>query len=91
MFLLLCCLAPLGSFVDLHWILKGSRNRTFCKNQYEISKNGVQEGVLKKQDVCFILDNQLGGFEMQNQAFRLIIVAKYEVSVFHEKASKMRG
>ena len=28
---------------------------------------------------------------MQEQAFRIILVAKYEVSVFREEASKIRG
>ena len=30
-------------------------------------------------------------FEKQKQAFRWVHVAKYEVSVFHEKASKMEA
>ena len=39
----------------------------------------------------WIFDSKMGGLEMQKQAYRIIHVVKYEVSVFHEKASKMRS
>ena len=39
----------------------------------------------------WIFDAIMEGLEMQKQASRIIHVAKYEVSVFVEKASKIRG
>ena len=37
-----------------------------------------------------IFGAKTGGLEKQKQAFRIVHVAKYEVSLFREKASKMR-
>ena len=59
----------------------------FVGNQHKMK---VQEGVLKKHDSWVDLGSKLGGLEMQKQAFRIILVAKYKGSVFHEKASKMK-
>ena len=39
----------------------------------------------------WIFDIEMGSPEKQKQAFRVIRVAKYEVSVFRENVSKMRG
>ena len=39
--------------------------------------------------VGWIFDAKMGGLEMQNKAFRIIVVAKYKVSVFRKKASKI--
>ena len=42
--------------------------------------------------ICaWVFDTRMGGSEVQKEAFHIIRVAKYEVSVFREKASKMRG
>ena len=36
-------------------------------------------------------DAKMGDLKKQKRAFHLILVAKYEVTVFREKASKTRG
>ena len=44
----------------------------------------------KNMILGLIVDARMGGLERQNQACRLVRVAKCEVSVFLEKSSKMR-
>ena len=39
----------------------------------------------------YFFDAKMERLEIQKQAFRIIRFAKYEVSVFREKASKMLG
>ena len=38
-----------------------------------------------------IFDAKMGGLERQETSWRVVLVTIYEVSVFREKASKMRG
>ena len=37
-----------------------------------------------------VFDAKMGGLEIRKQVYRIIRAAKYEVSVFHEKASRMK-
>ena len=44
----------------------------------------------RKNMICaWGVDARMEGFKMQKQALRITIVARYEVSVFREKASKV--
>ena len=39
----------------------------------------------------WVFDTKIEGFEIPEQAFRIVLVANYEVSEFREKASKTKG
>ena len=57
----------------------------FTESQHQIEKNEVQEDVLENMICGWIYDAKVGGLEMHKLAFRIIHIAKYKVSVFHEK------
>ena len=62
----------------------------FVEDRDKIKKNDVQEGVLKNMISRWVSAATMGGLAMQKQTSRMIHVTKYEVSVFHENASKMK-
>ena len=45
---------------------------------------------MKNMILGLIFDAKMRGLEKQKHAFRIIPVARYEISVFREKASKIR-
>ena len=86
-------LAPLERFWIPFWFPLdfGAGLFPFRRNQDNMKNNEVQEGVLKNMILKCNYDANMGGLEMQKQAFRIIHVTKYEVAEVYEKEPKMRS
>ena len=52
---------------------------------------GTRKAAWKNTIFECIFDVKMGGLECREPSWRLILVTIYEVSVFHEKASKIEG
>ena len=82
------CWVPFWRPLDFEGVPKST---LFVLNEHKITKKDVHAGVLKQTNVCMKLYAKMEGLKMPKRAFFIIRVAKYEVSVFREKASKMRS
>ena len=71
---------------------RGGQNPT-VSNKIHITckKNEEKEGVCEKHNLSMVFMLNLRGVGKRKQAFRSILVAKYEVRALREKTSKMDG
>ena len=79
-------LSDLGSQFGARWSLKGLQNQSFSN---KISRKRVQEGVLKNIFLGWIW-MLIGDAGKPKQAFRIILVANWEVPMDHKFAWKMK-
>ena len=78
-------LVDLGSHVGAHWILKGSPNR-YVSHKFNTKswKRVSSKASWKNMLFGLSFDAKMEWFEKQTQVFRIIPVAKHELSGSHE-------
>ena len=78
--------------VDASGSRNGSQNYTFKQNNNRrVRKRRSRNASRKYVFFLWILDTKMSDLTRQKLVFRLVLVTKYDISVFREKASKMGG